>query len=300
MGDVIHALPAVASLKRSYPDASLTWVIKPRWMPLLEGNPFVDEIIPFERDPASLLALWKRLRRRRFEIAVDFQGLMQSALIATASRAHRKVGLHRSQARESLASLAYSTTVLPHALHRVDQNLELAAVAGATILEPVFPLPEGRAEGILPEGKFVLASPFAGWGSKQWPVEYYSEIARGLDLPLVVNGPPSSNALLSRISGAHVHLSGISGLIDATRRAHGVIGVDSGPMHLAAALGKAGASIFGPTDPASHGPYGGSLRVLRAPNAVTTYQRNAEIDGSMRAISPRAVLDALSEVGCLA
>jgi len=98
-----------------------------------------------------------------------------------------------------------------------------------------------------------------------------------------------SAEVLAQIPGAHVHLSGIDGLIDATRRAYAVIGVDSGPMHLAAALGKPGVAIFGPTDPTSHGPYGGSLRVLRAAGAETTYKRHADVHESMTAITPAAV-----------
>jgi len=99
--------------------------------------------------------------------------------------------------------------------------------------------------------------------------------------------------LLARVPGAQIHLSGVAGLIDATSRAYAVIGVDSGPLHLAAALGKPGVAIYGPTDPASHGPYGGSIRVLRSADAVTSYKRRTEIDQSMRAISSGAVLDAL-------
>jgi hypothetical protein len=112
-----------------------------------------------------------------------------------------------------------------------------------------FAIPQGAPEGKLPDGRFVLASPLAGWGAKQWPLKSYEELAAKLDVPLVVNGAPGSASELGSIRGAHVHLSGIDGLIDATRRAHAVIGVDSGPMHLAAALGKPGVAIFGPTDP---------------------------------------------------
>jgi heptosyltransferase-1 len=299
MGDVIHALPAAASLKHSFPHSSLAWVIRPQWTPLLQGNPFVDEVIPMDRAAGGILrALWT-LRRERFDVVVDLQGLIQSALVAAAVRSAKKVGLHRSQARERAAALFYSTTVLTTAAHRVESNLELAAAAGASSLLRVFPLPQGEREGTLPEGKFVLASPLAGWGSKQWPLEYYTAIARALDVPLVVNGPPGAAEILARIEGAHVHLSGIAGLIDATRRAHAVIGVDSGPMHLAAALLKPGVAIFGPTDPASHGPYGGSLQVLRDSQAVTSYKRRAEPDPSMRAIEPALVLESLkAALGC--
>lgn len=295
MGDVIHALPAAASLKHSLPNSVITWVIRPKWAPLLAGNPFVDEVVELERSAEGAIRTAGRLRRERFDVVVDFQGLVQSAVVAAWVKANKKIGLHRSQAREGLASLFYSTAVLTRSAHRVDMNLELAAAAGAASLLRVFPLPEGKPEGMLPEGKFVLASPSAGWGSKQWPLDYYEDVARSLNMPLVLNGPPQSAGLLAGIPSAQIHLSGIEGLIDATRRAHAVIGVDSGPMHLAAALGKPGVAIFGPTDPASHGPYGGSLRVLRSPDAVTSYKRREEIDESMHAVTPEMVLEALEE-----
>jgi heptosyltransferase-1 len=300
MGDVIQALPAVASLKHSFPHSSLAWVIRPKWAPLLEGNPFVDRVIQMERSASGTLSTLRALRQERFDVVVDFQGLMQSAMVAASVSADRKVGLHRSQARERAASLFYSTAVLTRGAHRVERNLELAAAAGASNLLNVFPLPEGKPEGNLPDGKFVLASPLAGWGSKQWPLEFFTDIAHAvrdhLDMPLVVNGPPESAAMLASVDAAHLHLSGLTGLIDATRRAHAVIGVDSGPMHLAAALGKPGVAIYGPTNPAATGPYGGSIRVLRAPGVATTYKRRSAIDPSMLAIEPDAVLEALAAV----
>lgn len=293
MGDVIHALPAVASLKHSFPNSRLSWVIKPRWAPLLDGNPFVDEIIPFTRSAREILATRRLLRRERFELAVDLQGLIQSALVAASAKADKIVGLARSQARESFAAMFYSSAVRTSAVHRVDRYLELVAAAGASNLLRTFPLPPGKPEGTLPEGPFVLACPLAGWGSKQWPTEHYTELARRLKLPLVVNGPPDAFDVLKQIGGAHVHLSGLEGLIDATRRAQAIVGVDSGPVHLAAALGKPGVAIYGPTDPASHGPYGGTLQVLRSSTAVTSYKRRAVDPGSMRAVSVAEVLDAL-------
>ncbi|HEY4359927.1 MAG TPA: glycosyltransferase family 9 protein [Bryobacteraceae bacterium] len=296
MGDVIQALPAVASLKHSFPRSSLSWVIRPKWAPLLEGNPFVDRVIEMERSAAGTMRVLRELRKDRFDVVVDFQGLIQSALVAASVPADRKVGLHRSQVRERAASLFYSTAVLTRGAHRVERNLELAAAAGATNSLNLSPLPEGKPEGNLPDGKFVLASPLAGWTSKQWPLEYFSELARGLDMPLVVNGPPDAAGLLAGVEGAQLHLSGLPGLIDATRRAHAVIGVDSGPMHLAAALSKPGVAIYGPTDPAMTGPYGGSIRTLRDPGAITSYKRRAEIDPSMLAIQPDAVLEALDAV----
>ncbi|MGH9558510.1 MAG: glycosyltransferase family 9 protein [Bryobacteraceae bacterium] len=297
MGDVIHALPAVASLKHNFPQSRLCWAIRPRWIPLIEGNPSVDEIIPIDRTVEGMGMAWMRLRAQPFDLAVDLQGLVQSALVARISRAGKIVGFHRSQAWERCAALFYSQGVKTTSPHIVDRNLELAQAAGASKLIREFPLPEGSPEGALPEGKFVLASPLAGWGSKQWPLEMYQALIDRLDVPLVLNGPPESAAALARVRGAHVLLSGIAGLIHATRRAYAVIGVDSGPMHLAAALSKPGVAIFGPTDPARNGPYGGSLRVLRSAGAVTSYKRKSS-DASMRAISLEAVAEALSALGC--
>ncbi|HZL56781.1 MAG TPA: glycosyltransferase family 9 protein, partial [Bryobacteraceae bacterium] len=163
-----------------------------------------------------------------------------------------------------------------------------------------FPLPAGEREGNLPEEPFALASPLAGWASKQWPLQYYEEIAallrRRLGLPLVLNGMPGS---VPMVPGTLRHESGLPGLIDATRRAALVIGVDSGPLHLAAALNKSGVAIFGPTDPVRNGPYGGDFQVFRAPGVRTTHRRGAAIDPSMRAITPEQVFPALeARVGC--
>ncbi len=295
MGDVIHALPAAASLKHSFPGARVTWVVEPRWAPLLEANPSIDRLVLLRRESAAgLLESWRELRAEPYDFAIDFQGLLKSALTAACARPRRIVGFDASQCRERAAALCYSARMAARAVHVVDRNLELAAFAGASEILPVFPLPQGAPEGELPPGAFALASPLAGWRSKQWPPEHYAALARRLrrelDLPLVMN-LPAAGAM--QIEGAHAHISGLPGLIDATRRAAAVIGVDSGPLHLAAALGKPGVAIFGPTDPARNGPYGGSLRVLRAPGAATTYRRGAEIDESMRRVSPGEVFEAL-------
>ncbi len=166
------------------------------------------------------------MRREPFDFAVDFQGLIQSALVASAARPDRIFGFDRSQLREKLAALFYSNYAVSSARHVVDRNLDLARAAGASSALHTFPLPPGKPENPLPEGDFVLACPLAGWASKQWPLESYTTLARRLKrelgLPLVVNGPPSSADVLARIEGAQPHVSGIAGLIDATRRAAAV------------------------------------------------------------------------------
>ncbi len=296
MGDIIHALPGAASLKHSFPDASVTWVVEPKWVPLLEGNGFVNRIVVFRRDdPLSWRRTKDELRASHYDLAVDFQGLTKSALIAHLARPERIAGFGSRVVRERPAGLFYSTRVQSSAVHVVDQALDLAAGAGATNLVRVFPLPPGIPEGRLPQAPFALASPLAGWASKQWPLEYYERIAvmlrEKVGLPLVLNGPPGT---VPAVAGTLVHESGIPGLIDATRRAALVIGVDSGPLHLAAALKKSGAAIFGPTDPVRNGPYGGDFKVFRIPGARTSHRRGTAIDSSMRAIGPEQVFAALA------
>ena len=306
MGDVIHTLPAAASLKHSIPNSRITWLIRPRWVPLLEANPYVDEVISVERSFTASFAQARRLRARHFDLAVDFQGLIQTAALAAAVKPGKLAGFDRKRVRERPAALFYSCEIETRAEHVVERNLELAAGAGATNLLHAFPLPIGAPEGSLPAGKFILTSPLAGWGAKQWPLEHWTELSALIGLPLVVNGPPDATSVLQQIRGAHVHLSGLPGLIDATRRAHAVIGVDSGPLHLAAALSKPGVAIYGPTDPARNGPYGGTFRVLRTLTATTDYSRRATPHASMLAITPRMVAEALatalevSSAGCRA
>jgi heptosyltransferase-1 len=301
MGDIIHALPAVSSLKLAHPDCHLTWVVESKWAPLLEANPFVDRVLDLHRESlASLFESWRALSRIRCDTAVDFQGLLKSALAACAAHPGRLYGFDPAQIRERSAAVFYTHRIFAHSAHVVDRNLELAAAlpeGGAQPAGPAcFPLPPGAPEGDLPGGDFVLASPLAGWASKQWPLDHYRALAARLlaerGIPLVLNGPPGTP--FPNVEPAVVHHSGLAGLIYATRRAAAVVGVDSGPLHLAAALSKPGVAIFGPTDPARNGPYGNSLEVLRSPSAGTTYKRGAAIDPSMQLVSPGQVFDILN------
>ena len=148
-----------------------------------------------------------------------------------------------------------------------------------------------------------LRRPAAGWKAKQWPSAYYSRLARlladGLGWPLVLNCSPGERVEVEAIvreaprDSCVVNVSSVEGLIGVTRHARAVVGVDSGPLHLAAALGKAGVALFGPTDPARNGPYGDSFTTLRAAEAVTTHKRRRSIAPSMLALEPESVFQAL-------
>lgn len=261
MGDILHTLPAVAALGR------VTWMMKPRWLPLIDGNPAVTAIEP--------KPIWGG-----FDRAYDFQGLIKSAVLA---RMAARETLGFDTPRERPARWLYTRRVARAGAHVVEDNLALAGAAGPAR----FWIPEGREEGRLPERPFVLACPLAGWGAKQWPIENYRELAKRIPIPLILNGPPGSGL---------DHESSLAGLIHATRRATAVVGVDSGPLHLAAALAKPGVAIYGPTDPARNGPFGGAIRVLRDTQASTTYRRMREPAPSMLAITPAMAAAELERV----
>ncbi len=291
MGDIFHAMPAVASLRRGLPDAHISWIVESKWKPLLEGCPFINDVITFDR--SHLVQSWIKLSDQPFDMAVDLQGLIKSGAIALGSGAPKVVGYQQNQLRESYAGLFYTECHPTNSIHMVDKHRDLAKAVGGADSPAQFYLPQGHQEGELPDEPFVLSCPQAGWGAKQWPASYYNELSilmqKELGLKLVLNGPPGSDA---------THHSGLAGLIWATRRAYAVIGLDSGPMHMAAAIGKPGVAIFGPTDPARNGPYGGSISVLRTSDAHTTYQRRQSEDNAMKAIDPRMVIDELKR--CLA
>ena len=297
MGDIIHALPAVTSLRRSFPEHRLHWAIAPKWAALIEGNPSIDAIVPVNRRGLSnVKRSWRGLRVIRPDLAIDFQGLIQSAVVGRLSRPRLFYGFAKGAVRERPAALLYSRAISPKLTHVVDRNLELAQAAGADHLTGETWLPQGLKEGTLPADPFVLTNPFAGWMGKQWPLEKYEELGRVFrreGLVLVANVPPHRASELASFEHVRVHVSSLAGLIWASRQASAVVGLDSGPLHLAAALGKPGVALFGPTDPARNGPYGGTMEVLRAPDAATTYKRSEEVHPSMREISVQSVLEAL-------
>jgi heptosyltransferase I len=164
MGDVIAALPAVASLKHSIPHSKITWVIDPKWSMLLDGNPYVDSVVHLDRRTfTGLRNAWHELRAGKFDFAVDFQGLVKSALVATLARPERIFGFNATYARESPASWFYSTKVPIRSYHAVERNLDLAG-GGCLEHPPDISFTAWRAANRFARWRFCAGQPVGGMG----------------------------------------------------------------------------------------------------------------------------------------
>lgn len=290
LGDVIHALPVLATLRDRWPSARFSWVINRGLAGLVEGHPALDEVIPFDRNRAGLsprgLALTSRffvdLRRRGFDLAIDLQGLFRSGLMTFATAAPIRVG--RADAREG-ASVFYTHQMSSHATHAVDRLLDLAIAFGAERTSPRFDLAirdsdrqwaETRLAG-LPRPLLVL-NPGARWITKRWPPAHFAEVARRavarFGAGVVVVGAAEDRPLAAAIRreldpiGLPIRdLTGQTSLMELAAvmaRADLVLSNDTGPLHLAVASGARVIAIFTCTDPAKTGPYGPGAQVVRS------------------------------------
>lgn len=275
-GDIVHALPCAAALKRHWPDTRLTWLVDERWVDLLAGNSTIDALATFPRQRFRGLAgklrsiPWARdLKRYHPDLVLDLQGLLRSALMAKLSGAREIVGL--ADAREG-ASWFYQkvTPVKPgeHSVLRYLRSLDTLGVPRPEHLE--FPLPAGsRPAGVIPAAPFILLHPFARGAGKSLSEEHVLELCRSLQpSPVLIAGNGSFSAPLPENTSSLLNQTSIAELIWLIRSAAFVISVDSGPMHIAAAVGTGLISIHTWSDPRLVGPFnehawiwqGGSLR----------------------------------------
>ncbi len=309
MGDIIHALPAAGVLRQTFPAARLDWIVETRWRTLLDQVTCLDSVISFDRRSwKDLRRVVAELRRARYSCVVDFQGLYKSALLARLSGAPRRIGFARSHAREGGASLFYTDRVVPAATHVVIQNLALAARAGAQVppsLSPKdFPLrvpadAEASVAQRLGEHdlrEYFLLSPGGGWKSKCWPPELYGDVhgrlAKRLGCRGLVSFGPGERELAEAVlqaagkSAPVVLEMNLPELMAAVRGARVFIGGDTGPLHLAAALGTPVVGLYGPTDPARNGPYSAADIVVRnATPEQSTYRRGGSFSAAMLSIT---------------
>ena len=327
MGDVLHAMPGVAALRAAHPEWFIGWVVEPRWRPLLqagESMPLVDRIYlastkEWKKRPLSsetfgdIASLRKELRGERFDLCVDMQGSLRSAVIGRMAGARWFVG--STEPRETPAGWLYGEKVKIDAAHVVEQGCQLLGGAVGDVLRPArveLPLDEPAEEACasmldrlgLGGGGFVLMAPTAGWGAKQWPTERYGAVAAELGrrgFRVAVNAASeddsAAQAVVRASAGAAVAVpSDLPELIALTRRAGLVIAGDTGPLHLAAALERPVVALFGPTDPARNGPYGTQSRVLRHGPERRDHRRLQEPEAGLLEITVDEVVDAAMEL----
>jgi heptosyltransferase-1 len=313
LGDVIHALPAAAALRDTFPESRVDWVIEPRWKRLLEGNRDLNEVISLDRGSVGGIAeTIRKLRRAQYSCAIDFQALYKSALLAFGSGAPRRIGFQSSYAREGLAARFYTDRLNPRGAHKVEHNLTLVEYAGARRATPRFPLrirPEDEdcvarelaAHDI--EEVYVL-NPGGGWRSKCWPAERYGELLRTLAGRYgwrgVVSYGPGEEGLARRVVDAAGNpppipiLFEIGPLLALLRRAKFVVSADSGPLHLASALGTQVIGLYGPTDPSRNGPFSPQDLVIRNPRySETNYDRGTSFSVAMLSITVDQVVEGI-------
>lgn len=332
MGDILHGLPALAALQKRCPDCFVGWAIEPHWKPLLAAaeaetlgaqRPQVNRIhdVPtklWKQRPFSLTTgldiarLRKEMKAERYDVCVDLQGSIRSAIIGRLSGAARFIGME--QPRERAARFLYHERVALRSEHVTTQACELVASAlGKTgsldpeaVVLPVEAVAEDWAETFLrsiqmgAKERFVLLAPTAGWGAKQWPTESYralSELLRVAGFRVVVNTVNSAEPIACSIAEggrASIVACGVSQLIALTRRTVLVIGGDTGPVHLAAALGRPVVALFGPTDPRRNGPFfpGARTEVLRHCTSVIDHRRHAETEAGLAKITVEEVVTA--------
>ena len=332
MGDVLHGLPAVSALRRSLPECFVGWAIEPRWSALLmaEGArtrglemPVVDRVHAvrtreWKRKPFSagtlrgIRELRRELQAERYDVCVDLQGSIRSGLIGWMAEARRFVGA--SETREQPAAMLYGDRVEVQARHVIAGACELVSAAigtqvnAAAVELPRDPEAEQWCELMLSESEagkvFVLLCPGAGWGAKQWPAARYAELALALHakgFQVLVNGGSAEGdgvEAVTAASGARAVRCDLGQLIALSRRAALVVGGDTGPVHLAAALGRPVVALFGPTDPLRNGPDfpGARLRVLRHASSGVDYRRHTETEAGLGRIGVDEVLAACQDL----
>jgi len=318
MGDIVQALPVLTALKEAHPEARVSWLVARPFAGILEGHPRVDDLVIFDRRrfahigrslpiTGEFLAFLKDLRRGEFTLAVDLQGLFRSGLFALATGAPNRVGF---RAARELAPLFYTDRVaVPRKdMHAVDRYLAVAEYLGLAMPQATDHLPvsaEARVSargrlaeaGLAPGEPFVAVCAHARWETKQWPPRHFARVldqvraAAGTRAVLVGSaaGVSIGQAIGDAMAERPIDLTDkttLKELIAVIAEARAMLTNDSGPMHVAAAVGTPVVAVFGPTNPVRTGPYGPGHRVIagRAPCAPC-YRRRCLYAGGTEALA---------------
>ncbi len=294
IGDVIHTLPSLAALRKLYPEAHITWVVEEAAAGLLKNHPLLDAVLisrrkswikslrkgEFSLPLREVRAFLQELRQHSYDLVIDFHGLLKSAVIVLLSGSQRKLGYDSLQ---ELSGLFYNEKI-PEDMnkHAVDRYLDFPRYLGAKIAKAQFILPSDNAAQAkvqsllakhhLENKKFIAVNPVAYWETKLWGDEKFARLADSiktkLNIEVVFTGSEkeSIEKITARMQNKAVNLAGETTLPELAylyQKALLLITTDSGPMHLAAAVGTPVVALFGPTDPQRTGPYGEGHTVMR-------------------------------------
>jgi lipopolysaccharide heptosyltransferase I len=320
VGDVIHGLPVLNALRGALPQAYLAWVVEDRAAALLRGHAALDALIVvprgFLKSPRQVWQLRRRLRGLHFDTAIDLQGLSKSAVVARLSGASRRIGFGDAKGRE-ISRWLNNDLVRTCAPHIIDCNLELLQALGIQPPPARFEVPESEADRLAAaaiisqyrlQTGFGIMNPGAGWPSKLWPAERFAAVAEYLGrvecLPtLVVWAGERENGWARQIvagSGGHARLAPATSLTELAavcRRALIFVGSDTGPLHLAAAVGTACVGMYGPMPAQRNGPYGPQHVALQKMTFQgPSRQRKNASPALMEAIGVELVCEACSRI----
>jgi lipopolysaccharide heptosyltransferase I len=279
LGDIVHAVPAAAALRNAFPDARIDWLVDAKHRDMIDLITVVDRAIVLERPSiAGWLDVSRRMRSARYDVAIDFQGLMKSAILARASGAPRVIGFSIWHLREKTARPFYSEIARPGsgpavaADHVIHKNLSLLGALGVSDDRVQFPLAAVESRALMEvrsalgaDRPFALMNPGAAWPNKRWPPERFGEVAAFLQevrgLPSIVLWGRGEEGLAGAVVEASAGAArvapptNLADLLGLSRAASLLVSGDTGPLHMAGAVGTPTVSLFGPTDPHRNGPW---------------------------------------------
>jgi len=319
IGDCVHTMPLVCAIKRACPGAFIAWAVEPAAAPLVEGHEAVDQVVVVPKgwlkSLATIRSVRRQLRALKCDTSLDPQSLSKSCMLGWFSGARRRIGFAKGQGRE-LAPWLNNTCISPRASHVVDKYLEVARPLGITSLTVEFcmkhdPLAKHTIERYLADAgvdrPFAMINPGAGWDSKLWPLERYAHVAQHVGethkRPSVVVWAGNRERLWAEqivtSSSGHAHLAPPTSLLELTElcRLSGLfVGSDTGPLHIAAAVGTQCVGMYGPTSPAVCGPYGTGHVIVQTDRPTDASRMRDPTNDVMHSISAEQVADACDRV----
>lgn len=330
IGDVVHTLPALSALRRRFPDATIDWLVETRHRDVLLSNPDVSELVEVDtlgwRKRLFSPATWKEIaasvreiRKREYDVVLDLQGTIKSSVAARLAKSDRRVGFAINALKEKPAGVLYSERVSVNGTprHMIDRHLRLLSALEIESDERAFPIvvPKEMEQRAVREleslglADYVVLNPGGSWGTKRWDPGKFGTLAAAIAdewrLPSLVIWGPGEEELAHEIvagSGKSAKLAprtGIRDVIPYIRRARLFVSGDTGPMHIASALGVPVVGVFGPTDPARNGPFGAGDEVVwkkppcgpcykhRCPGYGTVCMTSIEVDDVLEAVRKR-------------